>query len=394
MDIREIEIDIREFEPLIIALPKPYKELLIKVASAKGVPLNTFVFNLFYDYFDRNKLLNEKMKYQERSIIASVGEAAWYFYNKGISSDLVERRADLEEDMKEAPEPTTPQMQKPLVTQKAPEPITEPQTPFTPHVEQAVEEPVTVEPITVKDTVEVTLQPAEEPKEETVFEVENSDTASAVAEERRSRFLDIAEKINLQRGLGKVEEVKALLNQLNLPANNNQDIIQSSRLVSDILFAYKEEPVAYSYVIDALDQNEITIQEAHSIVLKAQQEREATTFKEPSVVDVPQSDEQPFQSFTALFEEEEQQPSSEEAREFVEQPYTGPAEVLEGSSVEPTLIEPETEMVVETDTEQEQSKQALNQDAENQETENNMDQQVFDSLQKILENLRLNKTDL
>ena len=73
-------MDINDFEPLIIAIPKKYKELLLRIADAKGMPINTFIINLFYDYFDRNKLLTAELKQPGRAMLTSLGEVAWHLY--------------------------------------------------------------------------------------------------------------------------------------------------------------------------------------------------------------------------------------------------------------------------------------------------------------------------
>lgn len=378
-------MDINDFEPLIIAMPKKYKELLLRIADTKGMPINTFILNLVYDYFDRNKLLTAELKQPGRAMLTSLGEVAWHLYegtlNPQTMSQLQTQTVEVkprEPERSEPPKPVEqpverkeqpisrerpPEMPKP---QPQPEPQSKPQLKPQPKVEQE-KQIVVNEP---KPALQENMPPAEPSKR---------------------GFIAIVEELNMNRGLGKSEEVKALLRQLKLPADTIPDIVRSARKVEEIAFAYKNDPDAFGFLIDALDNGEISIDDAYAVVMQTKEEKESVSEGDIATHDedtVPPEQPEPAVRIVEVPNEKPEEPIEKLFSEEVEQ---APAEEVL-SSTDDTFQQPEAEPLLADNTVQPNDVlENANSEAklESEENAEDVEEKVLDSLQSILENLRL-----
>lgn len=377
-------MDINDFEPLIIAVPKKYKELLLRIADTKGMPINTFILNLVYDYFDRNKLLTAELKQPGRAMLTSLGEVAWHLYegtlNPQTISQLQTQTVEVKPTAPERSEPPKPveqpverkeqpisrerppEMPKP---QPQPEPQSKPQLKPQPKVEQE-KQIVVNEP---KPALQENMPPAEPSKR---------------------GFIAIVEELNMNRGLGKSEEVRRLLRQLKLPADTIPDIVRSARKVEEIAFAYKNDPDAFGFLIDALDNGEVSIDDAYAVVMQTKEEKESVSVSEGDIVTHDEDTLPPEQPAPAveIIEVPEEEPIEKLFSEEVEQALV--EEVL--SSTDDTSRQPEAEPLLADNTVQPNDVlENANGEAkpESEESAEDVEEKVLDSLQSILENLRL-----
>jgi len=363
-------VDINDFEPLIIAIPKKYKELLLKIADTKGMPINTFILNLFYDYFDRNKLLTAELKQPGRAMLTSLGEVAWHLYegtlNPQTMSQLQTQTVEVKPREPERSEPSN-KVEQPVerkeqfTAHEQPSQMPKPQP--QPKVEQEPQAVVN-EP---KPVLQENMPPTEPPKR---------------------GFIAIADELNMKRGLGKSEEVKALLRQLKLPAETIPDVVHGSRKVAEIAYAYKNDPGAFGFLINALDNDEISVDDAYAVVIQAKEERE-NTLEEATVAHDEDTlpPEQPVPA-VKIVEVPKEEPIEKLFSEEVEQ---APAEEVL-SSTDDTSRQPEAEPLLADNTVQpDDVLENANGEAkpESEESAEDVEEKVLDSLQSILENLRL-----
>lgn len=366
-------MDINDFEPLIIAMPKKYKELLLRIADAKGMPINTFILNLFYDYFDRNKLLTAELKQPGRAMLTSLGEVAWHLYegtlNPQTMSQLQTQTVEVKPREPERSEPSKP-VEQPVERkeqftaheQPSQMPKPQPQPQPQPKVEQEPQAVVN-EP---KPVLQENMPPTEPPKR---------------------GFIAIAEELNMKRGLGKSEEVKALLRQLKLPAETIPDVVHGSRKVAEIAYAYKNDPDAFGFLINALDNDEISVDDAYAVVIQAKEERENTLEATVAHDEDTLPPEQPAPA-VKIVEVPKEEPIEKLFSEEVEQAPV--EEVL--SSTDDTSWQPENEPLLADNTVQPNDVlENANSKAkpESEENAEDVEEKVLDSLQSILENLRL-----
>ena len=390
-------MDINDFEPLIIAIPKKYKELLLRIADTKGMPINTFILNLFYDYFDRNKLLTAELKQPGRAMLTSLGEVAWHLYegtlNPQTISQLQTQTAEVKPTTPERFEPSKPveqpveRKEQPISHERPPE-MPKPQPQPEPQPEPQPQPKPQHEP-----------QPRPQPKVEQEKQVAVNEPEPALQENipptepPKRGFIAIADELNMKRGLGKSEEVKYLLRQLKLPADTIPDIVHSARKVEEIAFAYKNDPDAFGFLIDALDNGEISIDDAYAVVMQTKEEKESASEEDIAIAThdedtVPPEQPAPAVEIIEVPDEEPEEPIEKLFSEEVEQ---APAEEVL-SSTDNTFRQPENEPLLASNTvrpndvlEEADSEAKL----ESEENAEDVEEKVMDSLQSIVENLRL-----
>lgn len=369
-------MDINDFEPLIIAMPKKYKELLLRIADAKGMPINTFILNLFYDYFDRNKLLTAELKQPGRAMLTSLGEVAWHLYEGTLNPQTVSQLHTQTVEVKPNPEHHEP-----------PKPVEQPQIHPQEQPQMQPQERPQMQP-----QPQPNPQPQPEIKQEKQITVNEPEPAQQEhmppTEPPKRSFIAIAEELNMKRGLGKSEEVKALLRQLKLPAETIPDVVHGSRKVAEIAYAYKNDPGAFGFLINALDNDEISVDDAYAVVIQAKEERE-NTLEEATVAHDEDTlpPEQPVPA-VKIVEVPKEEPIEQLFSEEVEQAPV--EEVL--SSTDDTSRQPEAEPLLADNTVQPNDVlENANSEAkpESEESAEDVEEKVLDSLQSILENLRL-----